>query len=114
VVVNETEASFYGDKLNAARGYIATTFGAEGAALKRDGRKIAECAPPPVRTIDATGAGDTFTAALTLRLIEGDEPADALQFACAAAALATCRHGAQSSLPFRRDVDALVNGAAGD
>ena len=55
--------------------------------------------------MDATGAGDTFTAALTVALVEGRQPGRALQFACAAASLATTRMGAQPSLPTRSEVD---------
>ena len=34
--------------------------------------------------VDTVGAGDAFTAALTLALVEGREQTDALRFACAA------------------------------
>ena len=68
------------------------------------GAILAEATPPPVRAIDATGAGDTFTAALTLALVEGLAPDAALSFACSAAAVATTRMGAQPSLPHRAEV----------
>ena len=64
--------------------------------------------PPTVTAVDTTGAGDTFTAALTVALIEGQAPTDALRFACAAGAVATTRMGAQSSLPTRDEVDAYA------
>ena len=54
--------------------------------------------------MDATGAGDTFTAALTVALVEGQPPQDALRFACAAGAAATTNMGAQPALPYREDV----------
>ena len=69
--------------------------------LERGGELIAEATPPAVSVVDTTGAGDTFTAALTLALVEGQSPDAALQFACAAGAAATTRMGAQPSLPFR-------------
>lgn len=108
VVVNETEAAWYGEALSACRGMIATTYGARGAALQDDGRLIAECAPPDVTAIDSVGAGDAFTAALTLALVEERPPEDALQFACAAGAAATLHAGAQPSLPTREDVERLL------
>jgi ribokinase len=104
VVVNETEAAWYGDALSACGGLIATTFGARGAVLRQGDRVIAEAAPPAVVAIDTVGAGDTFTAALTLGLVEGQSAEDALIFACAAGALATTREGAQPSLPVREEV----------
>jgi ribokinase len=108
IVVNETEAAFYGDRLRLCRGYIALTHGALGAELRRGGEVVARTTPPRVTAVDTTGAGDTFTAALALALVEGRSPHDALAFACAAGALATTKHGAQPSLPFRAEVEALL------
>lgn len=104
VVVNETESSWYGRSLDACSGMIATTRGAGVATLELDGRVIAEAKPPVVDVVDTTGAGDTFTAALVLALVEGQAPADALNFACAAAAVSTTTRGAQPSLPGRKSV----------
>ena len=61
--------------------------------------------------VDTTGAGDTFTAALTLAMIEGQSPQEALVFACAAGAAATTVAGAQPSLPSRDEVEALLRQA---
>lgn len=104
VVVNETESAWYGDTLRACNGMVATTRGAGLATLEQDGEIIAEANPPAVDSIDATGAGDTFTAALTVAIVEGQQPQDALEFACAAGAAATTRMGAQPSLPMREEV----------
>jgi ribokinase len=104
VVVNETESDWYGASLSACNGIVATTRGAGTATLERDGEVIAKAQPPAVDAVDATGAGDTFTAALTVALIEGQEPAAAVSFACAAASLATTKMGAQPSLPMRSEV----------
>ncbi len=106
--MNETEALWYGDSLSACNGMIATTFGAAGAVLTRKGEDIARVKPPRVNAVDTTAAGDTFTAALTLALVEGQEPEDALAFACAAGAAATMKMGAQPSLPTRDEVLALL------
>lgn len=108
LVVNETEAAWYGDSLVAANGYVATTYGADGAALARNGVIVAEATPPAVQPIDTTGAGDTFTAALALELAAGREAPDALRYACAAGALATTRQGAQPSLPSAEEVRRLL------
>lgn len=110
VIVNETEAAFYAERLELAKTYVVTR-GAAGASMFVDGIEIATSAPPAVDVVDTTGAGDTFTAALTLALVEGRAPQDALMFACAAAALSTTAAGAQPSLPMRADVDALIAGS---
>lgn len=104
VVVNETESDWYGGSLTACTGLVATTRGPGVATLERGGQIIAEAKPPSVVAVDTTGAGDTFTAALTVALVEGQEPREALQFACAAGAAATMVMGAQPSLPNRESV----------
>lgn len=108
LVVNETEAAFYGDRLGRCGACVAVTHGARGAELVRNGEVVAHATPPAVTAVDTTGAGDTFTAALTLALAQARAPLSALTFACAAAALATTRHGAQPSLPYREEVEALL------
>ncbi len=108
IIVNEVEATWYGDSLSAASGMIATTFGAAGAVLSRDGEDIARAKPPRIAAVDTTAAGDTFTAALTVALVEGQSPEEALSFACAAGAAAATKLGAQSSLPTRDEVLALL------
>lgn len=108
VVVNETEAAWYGDSLAACTGLIATTYGAKGAVLQSQGEVIAQASPPAVCAVDATGAGDTFTAALTLSLVEGTAPEEALRFACTAGAAAAMKMGAQPSLPTRAEVLLLL------
>jgi len=108
VVVNETEAACYGGALDACGGFIATTHGADGAVLKKDGEILAESKPPKIEAVDTTGAGDTFTAALTVAIVEGQAPEAALRFACAAGAASATKAGAQPSLPFRKDVEALL------
>ncbi len=102
IVVNETEAKFYGEALSKIKGMLAITYGGDDAVLYMGEKELARATPPRVSVVDTTGAGDTFTAALTLALIEGMEPQGALDFACAAGAAATQRAGAQPALP-RRD-----------
>ena len=108
VIVNETEAAWYGDTLEACGGMIATTYGAKGASLRKGGTVIAEAKPPTVKAVDTVGAGDAFTAALTVALVERQAPAAALRFACAAGAAAATCAGAQPSLPTREEVEKLL------
>ena len=109
LIVNETEADWYGlERLQARSGLTALTLGARGAVLFRGDEEIARAEPPQVQAVDTTGAGDTFVAALTLALVEGRDPQAALGFACAAGALSTTRPGAQPALPRRAEVEALL------
>jgi ribokinase len=97
LVVNEIEARTLGTELDNYKGLLATTYGAEGAVLRRHGRQVAKARPPKVEVVDTTGAGDAFTAALTVALVSGKDPQIALEEACVVGALATTKMGAQSS-----------------
>ena len=107
VIVNEMESAWYGDSLSACHGMIATTFGAAGAVLTKNGVDLARVKSPRVDAVDTVAAGDTFAAALTVALVEGQSPEDSLSFACAAGAVTATRIGAQPSLPNREEVLAL-------
>jgi ribokinase len=61
-----------------------------------------------VSAIDATGAGDTFNAAMAIGLAENQDMPNALRFANAAAGISVTRLGAQASFPLRSEVDALL------
>lgn len=92
-------------------GAVAVQAGDEGNLLVwREG----ECWMPqlPVESVDATGAGDAFAAAMAVALADGWSWEEAGPFANAAAALATTKLGAQPGLPRRDAVLALL--AQGD
>ncbi|MDP3377044.1 MAG: ribokinase [Brevundimonas sp.] len=108
IVVNETEAAFYGDALHSGGGQVVITRGAAGASLYKRGAVVAEVGAPLVEAVDATGAGDAFVGAITVAFLEGQPVDAALRFACAAGALAATVQGAQPSLPTREQVEALL------
>jgi len=112
LVVNDTEAAYYGDALHRGAGWVAVTHGARGATLLRSGREVASARPPRIVPVDTTGAGDAFVAALLVALLEQQPPPQALAFACAAGAAAAIGAGAQPSLPMRSAVDALLRRSA--
>jgi ribokinase len=103
VVVNRAEYAEL-EGLDAA-GAVAVTLGGDGAELRRGGTVVARATPPPTTVVDGTGAGDCFTAALTVALLDGVSDEDALRYACAAGALAVSRAGAQPALPWAAELE---------
>ncbi|HEY0455710.1 MAG TPA: ribokinase [Verrucomicrobiae bacterium] len=86
---------------------VATQAGDEGDVIFWPGEE-AFFPRMNVKSIDATGAGDAFAAALAVALAEGRSLAQAGALANAAAALATTRLGAQPAMPHRSEVLALL------
>ena len=122
LIVNETEAA----SLAAAYGWpaaaedfattgarviegltIVVTLGAAGAVAVRSKETIRVDAPP-VAVVDTTGAGDAFVGALAAALDAGSNRVTALPIAVAAGSLACTRAGAQTALPTRSMIDALL------
>ena len=103
-IVNRLEHDAVGER----PGLVCLTLGPEGAVLLEGGREVARAVPPPVEAVDGTGAGDAFTACLVVSLLEGRPRDDSLRRACIAGALAASRFGAQTSLPTKEEVDALL------
>jgi fructokinase len=99
----------------SAKSMVVLTDGPRGCRYWY-GESQGESVPAPaVNQVDPTGAGDAFTAALTLRLVEtgGDLTPYDLRFACAAGALATTAIGAMDSLPARAEVVELLDRTSG-
>ena len=82
------------------------TLGAKGCVYF-DGYKNKHLEACEVDTVDTTAAGDTFAGALAVAWTEGKNIDESVAFASRAAALATCKYGAQSSIPSRGEVDEL-------
>lgn len=61
-----------------------------------------------VKSIDSTAAGDAFNAALGIKLIESDDIEDGLKYSNAVGALVTTKLGAQTSLPFKNEVETFI------
>ena len=79
--------------------HVAITLGAKGCYAAG---RIHPCVK--VKAVDTVAAGDTFNGAFVVALAEGKGVDEAIAFAQAAAALAVTRPGAQSSVPFRREL----------
>ena len=65
-------------------------------------------APFPVKPVASVAAGDAFAGAFATCFAEGLSIGVAMPRAMAAGALAVTRQGAQESMPFRKEVEALV------
>ena len=88
-------------------GTVIVTLGREGAYVVGPQGSF-HVAGRHVKAVDTTAAGDAFTGAFACAIGEGQALAAALEFATAAAALSVTRLGAQSSLPDRAAVEALL------
>ena len=114
LVVNETEAMMLAETSDAGAAIrvllglvprVALTLGADGVRYADRTGAALVVAAPPVRAVDTTAAGDTFTSVLATALAEGRETRVALELACAAASLCVETQGASTSIPLRKATD---------
>lgn len=86
---------------------VLVTLGEKGVLLvNRDTEKIYPARK--VQAVDTTAAGDCFNGALVTALAEGKSLEEAILFANTASSVAVTRKGAQSSIPDREEVEALM------
>lgn len=84
---------------------VLVKLGAKGSALFIEGEKpIKQTIISAARVLDTTGAGDTFTAAFAVALVEGKTKEECMRFAAAAASLCVQVKGAIPSMPDRTSV----------
>jgi ribokinase len=88
------------------------TLGAAGAVgYSKSGRCAAPA--PPVTVVDTTGAGDAFVGAFAAALQRGLAFEAALRRGLAAGSLACAKAGAQPSMPYEAEIEALARQAEG-
>jgi ribokinase len=119
LVVNEAEAvALIGDPINgldpakkSARKILQSgvktviiTLGENGAILL-DNKGFIYHPGYKVSVVDTTAAGDTFVGGYAASITEGKSSTEALEYACAASAIAVMRLGAQTSIPTRDEVE---------
>lgn len=82
---------------------IVLTLGKEGSMY---GYHTKRCAQGifPVKTVDTTAAGDTFTGYFVGEIINGKTPEEALKTAAMASAIAVGKKGASTSIPTLAEV----------
>ncbi len=77
---------------------VVLKMGAAGSLLATPAGRV-RIPPFPCRSVDATGAGDTFCGSFLARTIKGDAPEAAARYAACAAALSTNGYGAVPPIP---------------
>ena len=76
-------------------------------ALIKENNEYHEVSVPKVKAVDTTAAGDTFCGSLCVALSEDMNVLDAVKFANKCASITVTRMGAQSALPYRKEIDIL-------
>ncbi len=87
---------------------VVVTRSAQGGLVCSRGGKTFAFKSFTVKAVDSTGARDAFCAALSVGMAEGMPPERAVRFAAGAGALACTRFGAQPSMPWRHEVEAML------
>jgi len=87
---------------------VVITLGKKGAYIN-DGDKIEEIIDPiDVKVIDTTGAGDAFTGGLVTALAEDMPIVSAVKFAIATSALSVTKMGTAPAMPYRTEINKLI------
>ncbi len=86
---------------------IICTMGSKGSYYSDDDSIIYQNAHT-VKAIDTTCAGDSFTGAVLVKLMEGCTIKEALAFATKVSAITVTRKGAQNSIPSREEAETFI------
>lgn len=82
---------------------VVLTMGSQGSYCS-DGQQVLHQPAFPVRAVDTTAAGDTYTGYFLAGVLEGLGLQGAMELASRAAAVSVTRKGAAPSIPLRREV----------
>jgi len=91
-------------------GPVVVTLGAEGVLVVEDG-VVTRMDPFSVTPVDSTGAGDVFSAAFAVGLVQGLSVIDAVTRAQGAAAISTESVGARAGMPDTGELDRFLGAA---
>ncbi|MCM8710008.1 ribokinase [Clostridium sp. SYSU_GA19001] len=98
IILKETEAK-----------YVVMKLGERGSLIRdNSGYKFIKAFK--VSPVDTTAAGDSFTAALTIKYCQGNSIEEAVTYASAVGAITATRFGAQPSLPYHYEVIDFLKG----
>jgi ribokinase len=84
--------------------HVVITLGSKGAFYTNNETSFFIRAPK-VKAVDSTAAGDVFNGVLAVMLAEGKDWKIALELACSAASVSVTRMGAQTSAPYRTEIE---------
>ncbi len=105
ITVNDVDSAFSAARVLRQRGVasVLITLGANGViSVNKDGEHHHPA--HVVKAVDTTAAGDTFIGGLAAGLAEGLCLDEAIALGQRASALCVSRHGAQPSIPWRREL----------
>ena len=86
---------------------VIITLGVRGAFFT-DGEREILVPSIKVKAVETTGAGDAFNGGLATAIAEGLPTETALQFATCTAALSVTRLGSSQSMPYRHEIEAMM------
>ncbi len=92
--------------INKGVGKVILTEGDKGVTIVSNSSEI-KITPPKMDAVDTTAAGDTFAGAFTYGLAKDWEMIKAAEFAVKAASLSVTKVGAQSSIPWLKEVETM-------
>jgi len=98
-----TPNEFETEGLDAVRGEVVNTLGAQGCAIRSTGETIPAVSYGAV--VDTTGAGDTFNGVMCARLAEGEDLTSACRAANAAAGFEVTHRYVIPAIPHRQDLE---------
>jgi len=93
--IMEKQIKFLSKETNTDK--VCVTKGKDGAILLYD-NNLYYYKSYPIKVVDTVGAGDSFLASLISKLLHGESPNEALDYACAVGALVASKKGANSKL----------------
>jgi ribokinase len=109
IKVKDWESAKKAAKVIHAKGanIVVITLGSKGSLIYENDEyhHVEAC---KVDAVDTTAAGDTFSGALCVGLSEGKSIIDAVKLATNACAVTVTRMGAQSAIPYRKELLELV------
>lgn len=106
ITVNDMETARQAARIIKDKGVetVIITLGSNGALVLHEG-VFTHIAAVKVEAVDTTAAGDVFNGALVVGLSEKNDILEAVAFACSASAISVTRLGAQSSAPYKKELN---------